>query len=365
MALSQVAVLASQSALASKVEFQSPCHSTGLLAELAETTNMSIIRLQTVPLTSLPMELQLRIVRFCLVTDAAFIDFNIEQQGSNSVYKRTKDEHRGQDKVALGILRTNRLYRAEGFRILWQANNFLYNVHRSAPTKGLRSELRLGPHIAVLCHLTLRQTGVVTDESIVVGRVLPLIGLVVHRLPSLETLQSDFVHASEVDFGRSNRGAKDHWMFRSTMIQARERFRNLRAEIVAAHTPESMVQHLQQVVLTGLFDNQMGWLAVILFSALVKRSGTIGVGMGHGGQRYADPGSRVEPLEVYPYSTPTTASDEELLVLENPEIEHLTPVDVEHGARIRQKAYKVEHQFWEWADFRLFNEEGSEGSVLF
>ena len=107
----------------------------------------------------------------------------------------------------------------------------------------------------------------------------------------------------------------------------------------AAHTPERRVRRLQQVVLTGLCDNRMGWLTVILFSALVKRSGTTGVGVGHGGHRYADPGNLVEPLDVYPYNTPTIASDDELLVLKSSRIEYLIPVDVENGAGIRHKAY--------------------------
>lgn len=67
---------------------------------------MSYIELQATPLTSLPMELQLKVLRFCLVTDAPL---NFGQKGPRAVYKRTQDEQRGQDKVALGILRTSRL----------------------------------------------------------------------------------------------------------------------------------------------------------------------------------------------------------------------------------------------------------------
>lgn len=216
----------------------------------------------------------------------------------------------------------------------------------------------------ILCDLTLRQTGVVADESVVLDRVLPLISLVVHRLSSLKTLQLDFVHASRVFGRRGGRGPKDPWLFQKTMIQATECFRDLRADIQAAHRPESMVRRLQQVVLTGLCDDKMGWLTTILFSALVKRSGSIGVGMGHGGQRYADPGSRVEGIDVYPYSTPITGSDDELLVLEGPRIEYLTPVDGEGRARIRHSAYTREHPIWLWVDFALSNEGGTRGSVL-
>ena len=74
------------------------------------------------------------------------------------------------------------------------------------------------------------------------------------------------------------------------------------------------------------------------------------MGVGKGGQRYADPGSRVERTDVYPYSLPTTASDEELLVLKNPKIEYLTPVDVEDRARVRHKAYKGESSLWVWVN---------------
>ena len=327
--------------------------------------NILSIESQVMPLTSLPMELQLRILRSCHVTDAPFIDFNLGQKGPKAGYKRTQDEERSQDMVALEILWTNRLYRAEGLRILWQENSFLYNVHRSARTKGLRAELRQGPHMAILCHLTLRQTEVVADESLVVDRVLPLICLVVHRFTSLKTLQLDFVHASRAHVGRASRGPKDPWMFQTTMKKAGECFRDLRAEIQATRTPDLIVRRLQQVVLTGLCDDQMGWLTIILFSALVKRSGTIGVGMGHGGQRYADPGSRVVRLYVYLYSLPTSASDEELLVLENPKTDYLTPVEVEDRARIRQKAYRWENPLWVWVNFSLWEEERAEESPLF
>ena len=63
--------------------------------------------------------------------------------------------------------------------------------------------------MAILYHLTLRQTRVVADESMVVDRLLPLIGLVVHRLSSLRTLKLDFVRTSNVHVGRASRGLKD------------------------------------------------------------------------------------------------------------------------------------------------------------
>ena len=181
------------------------------------------------PLTSLPIELKLRIPRFCLVTDAAFIDFTVRYKGPKIVYKRPKDEQRGQDKVALGTFRTNRLYWIKGSGILWQENTFIYNLHRFPRIKELQPRIRSGLHMAVLCHLTLRQTGLVADESIVMERVLPLICLVVHRHSSLRALQLDFVHASRVHSGRFSRDSKDPWMFQSNDIKASKCLRDLRA----------------------------------------------------------------------------------------------------------------------------------------
>ena len=81
------------------------------------------------------MELQLRVLRFYLVTDTSLVNFTFRPKDSKTVNKRTQDEQRGQDMISLAILRTNRLYRAQGLRILWQENNFLYNEHKSAREK--------------------------------------------------------------------------------------------------------------------------------------------------------------------------------------------------------------------------------------
>ena len=75
-------------------------------------------------LSSLPLEVQLQILRYCLTSSIPFLDFCFGYRFPPSELSYTT--LKGQDDITLGILCTNRNLREHGLRILWQQNTFLY-----------------------------------------------------------------------------------------------------------------------------------------------------------------------------------------------------------------------------------------------
>ena len=107
------------------------------------------------PVARLPLELQLRVLRFCLITNKPIIDF---ASSLFSTRRRTRSSRRltSQNETLLAVLSTCRLYRAEGWRILLQNNPFVYTsdggtIHQLTWTSALQTRL-----CSSLRNLTLR-----------------------------------------------------------------------------------------------------------------------------------------------------------------------------------------------------------------
>jgi len=77
----------------------------------------------TISLLSSPMELQLQILRVCLIANVPLVNFgNPELQGDLPA----ENERRGQDHISFSVLATCRLYHTEGWRIFWEENEFIF-----------------------------------------------------------------------------------------------------------------------------------------------------------------------------------------------------------------------------------------------
>ena len=100
-----------------------------------------------------------------------------------------------------------------------------------------------------------------------------------------------------------------------TLKEPKKSFHDLRAESQVDCTPEIMIRRLHKVVLTGLNNDQMRLLAMVLFSALVEPRGTIGAELGPRGERYSHLSCKAAS------SLPFEDRISLLLVSEDPDIE--------------------------------------------
>lgn len=139
----------------------------------------------TFPLTALPTELQLRILRACLVADASLVNFGAPDLQSSR--PRIKGRQ-GQDQIKPSILLTCRLYHAEGVKVFWQENTFTY-VRKESPT-----DLWKLPVYSMLKHLSFRQLEV-KSFLCVVGAIQAAM-VFAWKLPVLETLNLDIALVS-------------------------------------------------------------------------------------------------------------------------------------------------------------------------
>ena len=85
-------------------------------------------------LSDLPIELQLLILRKCLVTPTTLFNFGISRKKKYLIPPPFPDavgEFFGQDELCVAILFACRLYNEEGWKILFSENNFSFNVKSS------------------------------------------------------------------------------------------------------------------------------------------------------------------------------------------------------------------------------------------
>lgn len=85
-------------------------------------------------LSDLPTELQLLVLRKCLVTSTALFNFGISRKKKYlrpPPFPDARGELFGQDELYVAILFTCRLYNKEGWKILFSENNFSFAVKLS------------------------------------------------------------------------------------------------------------------------------------------------------------------------------------------------------------------------------------------
>ena len=225
-------------------------------------------------LNLLPLEVQLQILRYCLISETPFLDFCFGYRfaASELAYTALK----GQDDVTLGILCTNRHFRAQGLRILWQQNTFLYT--RSDEFTLLNTDRLMNlSHTTFIRDLIIHQDCVwrpqMFYDRVMLDSILFAV-LATEQLPALRSLQLDLVY-TKVHPYCYERGKR----VQDALLEAKYFLRDIRAG--------RLVRHLQKVSVKGFSDDDLGCLAVKLASFLVDPGeGRLGVGLVDVGGRY-------------------------------------------------------------------------------
>ena len=218
-------------------------------------------------LSLLPLEVQVQILRYCLKSETPFLDFCFGYRFAASELANTAQK--GQDDVTLGILCTNRHFRAQGLRILWQQNTFLYT--RSDEFTLLNTDrLMKFSHITFIRDLIIHQDCVWRPQMFYDRVMLDSILFAVsatEQLPALRSLQLDLVHTAVHPYCYE-RGKR----VQDILLEAKYFLCDIRAG--------RLVRHLQKVSVKGFSDDDLGCLAVKLASFLVDPGeGRLGVGL--------------------------------------------------------------------------------------
>ena len=142
-------------------------------------------------LRSLPTEIQLQILEACIVTGSPVIEL-ITCASVGRIYRQPR-AHKG---IALGILRTCRLYWEEGSKMFWERNRFLF----CSPATGPAFVGSLRPYAGILSnikHIALKYT-VSACRSSCTQAVMDSVRLAQEML-FLETLEVELVINSRWD----------------------------------------------------------------------------------------------------------------------------------------------------------------------
>lgn len=218
-------------------------------------------------LNLLPLEVQLQILRYCLTSEAPFLDFCFGYRFAASELACTA--FKGQDEVTLGILCTNRHFRALGLRTLWQQNTFLYTRSDEFTLLNTDRLMKL-PQITYLRHLMIHQDCLSRPQMfydrVMLNSILFAVSAT-EQLPALQSLHLDLVLTETRPYCHERRKR-----VRDTLLEARYFLRDIRAG--------RMIRYLREVSMTGVSDDDLGCLAVKLASFLVDPGeGRLGVGL--------------------------------------------------------------------------------------
>ena len=259
--------------------------------EASESSTVTLPSALTLP--RLPLEVQLCVLRECLISQHPLLNFHLKD---NEVYFTVKDEPRGQDDISFGILSTCKLYYQEGRKILYANNDFVYTSTlqtrrgllspaspswKLCPQQLISSTIFDGslPHFTALKHLTLRL--IAYTNSLASLAALNMCKHWLAQASQLVTLQLDLVsqpdgHPRNFAYERHSMRLiyNDNWF--NILQVLREKFSNWRSDNGG----------LTQIVITGLGDNFAGFLVVKTISYLLAEQGWLGLGTGKDGRRY-------------------------------------------------------------------------------
>jgi len=136
----------------------------------------------TFPLSSFPTELQLHILRACLISNVPLINFgNLELQREPS----SEDTSLGQDQINLSVLATCRLYRTEGWKIFWEENEFMFVHHPDVRGSYSRLTWHL-PTYRMLRHISFKHANV--GSSLNVVKLITAVLVDSEEFPALKSL---------------------------------------------------------------------------------------------------------------------------------------------------------------------------------
>lgn len=221
-------------------------------------------------LTSLPMELQLRVLRACVVADTPIIDMRVHRALSGYA-SRVEKEHRGQEDIHFRILATCRVYHEEGWKMFWQQNTFTFlrfweaGSYRSSGFPSIPEAFERLPRYTMLRHLSLRYGG----EDLAGEGIMTIMNTVylVQDLPAIETLNLD------------NAVSIDTWnAYSRSPAYCPMKYATRHLDAIRDDLDEGDLMHdghLRQITFTGMYlDEEI--LLLIALSHLWKPGGRLG-----------------------------------------------------------------------------------------
>ena len=211
-------------------------------------------------LSLVPLEVQLQVLRYCLTSEKPFLDFCFGYRfAASAVASITL---KGQDDVTLGILYTNRHFRAQGLRILWQENTFLY-TRSDEFTLVNTDRLMTLPHVTYIRHLIIHQDCIwppqMFYDRVMLNSILFAVSAT-EQLPALQSLHLDLVPTYTKPYCHERAKRVQDMLFEVQYL-----LRDIRAG--------RLIRHLQKVSVTGVSDDGIGCLGVKLASFLVDPGG--------------------------------------------------------------------------------------------
>ena len=217
-------------------------------------------------LTTLPLEVQVRMLEFCLVSEAPIV-YNC---GYPLRYCDIGPENEipGQDEICSNVLATCQFYHRHGLDILLKKNTF--RIRQGLANPYVCHPFWRPSFASVLRHVTIRYRRCFTYET-PLYIALDVLNAV-EQAPSLQTLQIDLVatrqRAIYLQTAGPQRdppdGAPD-----VTRWQCR-RFR---------HRPSFATGQLKRIILTGLESTHGYLIAAQILATLLYKQGTIGIGI--------------------------------------------------------------------------------------
>lgn len=150
--------------------------------ELAQRRSVAKTARFQFSLPALPLEIQILILRACLVIDVPLVNFgNLKM----TVTPPPEADHQGRKHVNLAILQTCRLYYTEGWKLVWRCNTFVI-LPKDINPMSVNLLFRGYPRNTPLRHLSLRYFDLQTQADKFMA-LLSTINALPH-LPHLESL---------------------------------------------------------------------------------------------------------------------------------------------------------------------------------
>ena len=237
-------------------------------------------------LLSLPFEIQLKILKDCLVTSHFIV--NLKDRIPSNHYLAAGEEL-GQDHISLNVLFTCRLYFEQGWKIFWLQNAFLFSS-RAAYHLRIRRWPCGNPVLANLRRCTLRHA-MLRDHAHVCDVVL-LDLKAVQLMPCLEKLEVEMVLDGDLPRNRGPVGK----------LKSILGSRGIAERIFRAYRSGSPLKclaakaDLESVSVSGMTVDEIGMLVVRMLSTLLRDGGSVGVSFP--GKRYLQDGDTQQILHT-------------------------------------------------------------------
>ena len=225
------------------------------------------------PFLDLPLELQLKILSYCLIAPVPLFNCGIPVTGHTH-----RPKPRSEDKISINILLTSRFFHIEGQRILFQQNVFLY-IHpfTTSQDSSIASRQTWLPQSLVsnLRHLAL-QPAIGKNQYQDIDE-LYRVGECVIEAPLLETLSIHFHGSCKayrrwrmdlIVFLKGIRHCNDEFI-----IQMKQQRRDLRSWQISNGG-------LKVLIIKGLPDHGGGIFFLKELAHLLHKDGSLGIRMG-------------------------------------------------------------------------------------